>query len=64
MKREGETDEMSFPAEASRDDGHFLLLVIVVPLGSISLLVLILAKNEEQILALERETDSFSWTGN
>jgi len=62
MRREDETEGRRSRAVASRDDGHFLLWVIVVILAIISLLVLILAKNEEQILALERRTNSFSWT--
>jgi len=49
-------------AVASRDDGLFLLCVIWHASGQGLALVLILAKNEEQILALERRTNSFSWT--
>jgi len=43
--------------QALQGNGQFLLWVIVVVLAIISVLVLILAKNEEQILALERRTN-------
>jgi len=43
---------------------HSIPSLSLHPCFSILLLVLTLTKNEEQILALERGTNSFSWTIN
>jgi len=61
LQRSAASDQRISSAR-SRDEGLFLLSVIWHASGQGLALVLILAKNEEQILALERRTNSFSWT--